>query len=83
MHKPIIATDLGAAIETIIDNKTGFLVTHLNHFEMADKINVLLASPFDEIERIGNAARQNIEQNFSLDKMLQGTLAVYIEALAK
>jgi glycosyltransferase involved in cell wall biosynthesis len=81
MHKPIVATKLGAALETIIDNKTGFLVTHLNHFEMANAINNLLNSPNSELERIGNLARKNIEENFSLTKMLENNLNVYNKIL--
>lgn len=81
MKRVTIATKIGGALETIIDSKTGFLVDVGDADRLAELLDKSLN--FSEIEaaEIGKAARQNIEQNFSNDKMCADTIKVYRELL--
>jgi glycosyltransferase involved in cell wall biosynthesis len=75
--KIIIATKIGGSLETIIDNKTGFLVEAGDIENFARLIDMVLKMPETEAGKIENAARKNIEENFSNQKMCDETLKLY------
>ncbi len=81
MKRVTIATKIGGALETIIDNKTGFLVEVGDSDHLAQLLEKALNFTENEGREIGEAARHNIEQNFSNDKMCEDTIAVYRELL--
>ena len=64
---PVIATNVGAIPETIIDNKTGFIVPTDDHEALAGKICLLVK---DENMRIsmGNAARERLLAEFTAER---------------
>jgi glycosyltransferase involved in cell wall biosynthesis len=65
---PVIAMDLGSCREVIVDGKTGFLVSDADEAVKAvDKI--------PEISR--EACRRRVEENFSLDIMVENYEKVY------
>lgn len=83
MKRLIIATDIGGYKETIIDKKTGFLIPSNDVEALAEKIKMAMSLPEAKKTSIGNAARKNIEQNFSLEDMKEKTFKVYRELTNK
>ena len=65
---PVIAMDLGSCREVIKDGETGFLVNNV-----ADAVRALGRIP--EINR--QACRRRVQQNFSIDTMVEGYERVY------
>lgn len=80
--KPIVATNIGGSLETVINNQTGFLVEPNNVSQLATIIDQLLEMPKEEIDKIGNAGRLHIQQNFSNQLMCDKTWQFYQEYLA-
>jgi len=76
-NRIIIATKIGGALETIIDNKTGFLIEVGDAEGFAKVIDRVLEMPKDEADKIGIDARQNVADNFSNEKMCNETLKIY------
>jgi glycosyltransferase involved in cell wall biosynthesis len=62
---PVVGLRQGGIRETIIDKKTGFLCTE-NADEIAEKIDFLNKNN-EEREKMGQAALQNVLQNWTLD----------------
>lgn len=81
--KIMIATAIGGSLDTIIENKTGFLVDVGDTQKFAELIDNVLAMPREEADAIGVAARKHIEENFSNDKMCQSTIEVYRSLLSQ
>lgn len=75
--KIIVTTNIGGALETVIDGKTGFLVKPYDAEGLALIIDKILEMPKDQADKIGKAGRQNIEENFSNNLMCQKTLDLY------
>ena len=42
MEKPILASDIGGSLETVKNNKTGWLFKNNNVGDLAEKIKVIL-----------------------------------------
>ncbi|MDR0296914.1 MAG: glycosyltransferase family 4 protein [Rickettsia sp.] len=84
MEKLVIATNIGGAIETISDTKTGFHVNPNDPIDLAEKIEHCLSIlKTSEGKKIQQAARKAVIDNFSLDLMLSKTLYLYKEMLKK
>jgi len=67
---PVIAADLGSCREVVADNETGYLVNDVA--EAAEAVG--------KIERIDRRkCRQRVEENFTIDKMVEGYEKVYEE----
>ena len=79
--KIIVATKIGGALETIIDEQTGFLVEPFDTESLAKAIDKILLMSKEETEKLGVAGRKNVEDNFSNDLMCQKTIEVYIKTL--
>jgi len=77
MKKPIISTNIGGALETVINNKSGFLVEPNNDEDLANIISVVLEFDEKKLQEIGEAGRKNVEDNFSNQKMIATTLDLY------
>jgi len=67
---PVIAMDLGSCREVIADSQTGYLV---NNVEEA----VEAVRKIDRIDR--KKCRQRVEENFTIDRMVEGYEKVYEE----
>jgi glycosyltransferase involved in cell wall biosynthesis len=80
---PIIATDVGGNREVVIDGKTGFLVPPKNPEALAQAMLHLMEMPEEERHAIGKAARQYVEANFTLDRVVDRWEALYKELLAR
>lgn len=82
MGRPVIATDHGGARETVIPEKTGWLVTPNDPQELADMLDkVLLLDAIDRHE-IAARAMKHVAKNFDKKQMCTKTLAVYEELLS-
>ncbi|HJD63749.1 MAG TPA: glycosyltransferase family 4 protein [Rickettsia endosymbiont of Sericostoma sp.] len=84
MEKLVIATNIGGAIETISNTKTGFHVNPNDPIDLAEKIEHCLSIlKTNEGKKIQQAARKSVIDNSSLDLMLSKTLNLYKEMLKK
>jgi glycosyltransferase involved in cell wall biosynthesis len=81
MGRPYIGTDHGATPEMCIHGKTGFLVPFGNAETLAAMIRYVLSLHDGKRNALSANARQHICQNFSLDQMVNRTLALYKAAL--
>jgi glycosyltransferase involved in cell wall biosynthesis len=67
---PVIAMDLGSCREVIADNVTGYLVDSVEEAVQA-------VGKIDRIDR--TKCRQRVEENFTIDRMVEGYEKVYAE----
>ncbi len=81
--KIIIATKIGGALDTVIEEKTGFLVDVGDVQKFAELIDRALEMSKTEADVFGASARKNIEENFSNEKMCRLTLGVYRELISE
>ena len=79
----IISTRIGGSLETIIDGKTGFLVDVGDSDKLAELIDKVLDFSDEESHKIGEAARKNMEEKFSNEKMCNDTIKIYKKLLAE
>jgi glycosyltransferase involved in cell wall biosynthesis len=74
--KAIVATTAGGMPEVVADGRTGLLVAPRDHEAMADAIVRLLRD--DALRaRMGAAGAARVRERFSVERMVQDTLAVY------
>jgi len=74
--KAAVATDAGAIPEVMVDGETGYIVPARDDHAMAARIVQLLKNPALR-ERMGEAARERARERFSVERMIDGTQAVY------
>jgi len=77
MQVPIIASDIGGSIETVIKDKTGYLFKNKDPVALADLIVVLMQKDYNTLKSIGFEGRKNVLKRFDVDKMCQTTLTEY------
>ncbi len=75
-RRAIVATRAGGIPEAVVDEETGILVPVADDGALATAIVTLLR---DEARRtqFGNAGRDRVIREFSIDRMVDGTLAAY------
>lgn len=78
---PVVGTTAGGIPEAITHGRTGLLVRPHHPDEMAAAIIRLLQDPALRAT-LGAAGRAHVEQAFSVERMVEGTLAVYRSRLA-
>jgi glycosyltransferase involved in cell wall biosynthesis len=81
MGRIVVATNIGGSLETVIEDKTGFLVEVNNISKMAEAIDKVLSMPKDQKEQMQKNAINHIAQNFSNQKMLDQTIKFYQQIL--
>ena len=81
MNVPIIASNLGGSMETILDNRSGFLFESGNCRELASVLNSLMELDKDAIHKIGVEGRKNVTKKFNVDQMCQTTFTEYQKLL--
>jgi len=77
----LVATAVGAVPTVVVDGRTGVLVPAADAELLAAGIKDLLRSP-EKRKRLGGAARQLIEEEYSAARMTKDYLHVYEEAIA-
>ncbi len=84
MEKPIVATDHGGSLETIViddGGRTGWRVIPGDPQAMARALKGVLELSLDQRAEIGRRGRANAETNFSVAAMCGKTLDIYRELL--
>jgi glycosyltransferase involved in cell wall biosynthesis len=81
LGRPVIATRVGGVYRVVRDNETGLLVPPSDSARLADCILELLDDPA-RARRIGDAAREEVQREFSVEQMVRQTAAVYRDVLA-
>jgi glycosyltransferase involved in cell wall biosynthesis len=79
---PTVATRVGGTPEALVHEQTGLLVAPGDSRGLATAVARLL----DDRElaaRLGQAARQAIQDHFSVDRMVESTEQLYTELLAR
>ncbi|MGD2278882.1 MAG: lipopolysaccharide heptosyltransferase II [Candidatus Omnitrophota bacterium] len=77
---PVVATRVGGAAENVEDGVTGLLCEPSDPTDMAGKITAYLEDPA-LMEKIAVNARKYVKDNYSLDDVMEKTLATYKQAL--
>lgn len=77
---PIVATNISAIPEIIVAGETGILVPAADPETMAEAILYLLENP-DRVRGLGYRGREHLVQRFSLGRMVEETVALYVEAI--
>lgn len=82
MRKPIVSTTAGGIPEVVQDGVNGLLVPPKDHEALASAI-INLIEDKELRQRLGDAGRKIVEDRFTEDKVVDGTLAVYKRILEK
>ncbi|WP_223701140.1 glycosyltransferase family 4 protein [Sutcliffiella deserti] len=75
---PIISIDKGGINEAIDNGESGYLISEHSKEEFCNKIEYLLANELKRLQLV-KEARTKVESNFSLKRMIECTLAVYLK----
>ena len=76
MSKPIIATQIDGITEQLVDGKSGILVPPEDADALKTAIQRLMEN--DRLRnRLGKNARNRVEKDFSIEKMIDETTNVY------
>ncbi len=73
---PIVATQIGVAAEIVVDGETGYLTPPGDNQAMVQAMLDLFGYPARAHE-LGEAGRTRLETTFSVQQMIDATLAVY------
>jgi glycosyltransferase involved in cell wall biosynthesis len=69
--KPVVATRVGSIPETVHDGENGYLVAPGSSQALAERVERLFDDP-DLARRFGEAGRQTVVENASLERMVDG-----------
>lgn len=76
---PIVATDVGGNREIVLHGKTGFLVQPKTPNALAQAMLRLMELPPDERQKMGQAGRKHVVENFSIEHVVNIWEALYRE----
>jgi len=79
-EKVVVATPVGGILDVVKDGENGSIVP-VNDEEALSKAIIELLSDESNRHRFGKSARETILQNFTLQKELEGNLAIYKKLL--
>ena len=82
MGRPVVATDHGGARETVLADRTGWLVPPSDAAALAKAIDQALSLTQAGRAQIAAAARRHILEHFTVEAMCAHTLQVYRDLLA-
>ena len=80
MTKPIIATSIDGITEQITDGVNGILVPPKDPPALAKAVIRVLTNK-ELVRTMGLSAREKVEQEFSVEKMVEETEKVYLSLL--
>ena len=78
---PVVITDVGGAAEAVQDGRTGLLVPARDPGALGDGLARLLDDA-DAAARLAAAALEEVRTRFTVERMVDGTTAVYGELAA-
>ena len=79
---PVVAADVGGVREQVTDGETGYLVPSGDDATLARRLQTLVDDPSLR-RQMGQAGRARYEGEFTLDRMVERTWAVYRDALTR
>jgi glycosyltransferase involved in cell wall biosynthesis len=79
---PVVATRVGGVPEAVVHGETGLLVPPQDPAALAEALSALLRDP-DLAQKMGRAGRERAASQFTLDRMVRETEALYAELLAR
>ena len=82
MGVPVIATALGATVETVLDGETGWLVPAGDVQALADAIALALSLSSEQRRIMAGKAIRHARANFDVNRMCAATLDLYAELLS-
>lgn len=82
MERPVIVTDNGGSPEIVRDGVTGFVLRSADPSTLSSAIKYALSNP-DLMNRMGAAARREVEEQFSIDKTVLQVASLYEGLLNK
>jgi glycosyltransferase involved in cell wall biosynthesis len=82
LGRPVIATAIGGSPEQVVPDKTGFLIPPADTHALAEKLRTLLTDPALR-DRMGQAGRERVAKDLSLDRTVEGITAIYRQVLKK
>lgn len=77
---PIVATNISAIPEIVVDGETGMLVPVADSEKLGQAIIYLLENP-EKARKLAYRGRDHVFQRFSLGKMVEETVASYMETI--
>jgi glycosyltransferase involved in cell wall biosynthesis len=80
---PTIATDVAGTREVIVDGQTGWLVPAGDASALGDAMNRMMRTPSEERRAIGERARQQVIERFSLEAVLDQWETLYLNLLGQ
>lgn len=80
--RPVVTTDAPGCRDAVVDGETGYLVPVRDAQALAARIRTLLESR-DLRQRMGEAGRRLVVERFSTERVVEATLKVYDELLAR
>jgi glycosyltransferase involved in cell wall biosynthesis len=78
--RPVVATDIPGTRDLVVDGQTGYLVPVGDRTTMAKHLHRLLGDA-DLARRLGDAGRQRVVDEFSVEKMVARYAALYLEVI--
>ena len=78
---PVIAPKVGGIPSVVVDQKTGILIEPENPQAMADSIGQIMQNP-DQLNKLGCAAYQHVQANFSIEQNVQHIEQLLTESLS-
>ncbi len=82
MRRPVVATNAGGLTEVVRDGESGLLVPTRDSSALAEGICRLLGDT-ELARRLAEAGRLSVERQFTAERMVEKTLAVYEQALGQ
>ncbi len=81
LAKPIVATTVGGFREQVQDGITGFLIPPSSILCLAQALEILIVSP-EKRYLMGKSAQAFYQQNYTIDRMINQTEAIYKELIS-
>jgi glycosyltransferase involved in cell wall biosynthesis len=78
MGVPVVATDVGAVSEVVIDGQTGYVVPSGDGGALAMPVLTLLEQPKEQVRRMVEAARKRVEAEFGIATMAERQKQIYV-----
>ena len=81
MEKPIVASEIGGSMETIVKDKSGLLFKPGDPIALADKLKEVLSLDTNTLKLMGIEGRKNVLKKFDVEKMCTSTITEYKKLL--
>jgi len=77
MQVPVVATDVGAVSEMVVQGQTGFVIPARDAEAMARAVLTCLTMPKEQVRILTEAGRKRVENTFAVDIMARQQYQVY------